>query len=94
MVNTFCPVCGFNLGFPAWRGDSASHETCHSCGIEFGYHDVTEASGTPGTKEEIYLKWRNKWIKEGMPWSVDESYKPKNWNPAKQLKHIGIINKI
>ncbi|MBU3978756.1 hypothetical protein KJ980_07180 [Patescibacteria group bacterium] len=89
-MNTLCPVCGFNLGFPAWKGYSASHETCLSCGIEFGYHDVMEASGIIGTKEEIYMMWRKKWIEKGMPWSVSEAYKPTNWNPKKQLKNIGI----
>lgn len=88
--NDFCPVCCFNLGFPAWKGNSASHETCLSCGIEFGYHDVMEASGIPGTKEEIYKMWRKKWIEKGMPWSAPKAYKPADWNPKAQLKNIGI----
>ncbi len=86
----FCPVCGFDLGFPAWKGNSASDEICPSCGIHFGYDDVKEASGEEGTKEEIYKRWRKKWIKEGMKWWSIGHEKPNKWNPVEQLKNIGI----
>lgn len=85
-----CPVCGFNLGFEPWKGESASDEYCPCCGIQFGYHDVTEASGMEGTKEQIYMKWRKHWIENAMKWDSDTILPPLNWNPCEQLKTIGI----
>jgi hypothetical protein len=88
--STLCPVCGFDLGFEPWRGDSASDEYCPSCGIQFGYHDVTEACGMEGTREELQLQWREKWISHGMLWSIPEIPPPPDWNPRTQLKRIGV----
>lgn len=87
---TLCPVCGYDLGFEPWEGNSASHETCPSCGIEFGFHDDPLASGTSGTRKEIYIKWRTSWMKNGMKWSAD-SMPPDDWNPKRQLQRIGIV---
>jgi len=90
--STLCPVCGFDLGFEPWydgNGEAASHESCPSCGIEFGYHDVFEACGVEGTREQLQLQWRKKWIAGGMIWSIPDIPPPSNWNPREQLKHIG-----
>jgi hypothetical protein len=38
--NDFCPVCGYDLGYPAWQGASASDEICPCCGIHYGYDDA------------------------------------------------------
>jgi len=27
--NTICPVCGYNLGFPAWQGDCLQMRFAH-----------------------------------------------------------------
>ncbi len=89
-THTLCPVCGHNLGFKQWEGDSASDEICPSCGIQFGYDDVTSASGVESTREEIYQMWRKKWISEGMKWFSKGRPPPINWNTRQQLKRIGI----
>lgn len=77
---TLCPVCGFELGFRAWRENSPSDEICPSCGIQFGYDDIR-----PGEfREGQYLGWRKKWIQDGYPW-FSKNPKPENWDPEKQL---------
>jgi Zn ribbon nucleic-acid-binding protein len=86
---TLCPVCGYDLGFEPWKNNSASHETCPSCGIEFGYDDEPLASGVSGSRKDIYLDWRNNWMKNGMKWSSD-SKPPDNWDAVEQLRRIGI----
>jgi len=88
--STLCPVCGYNLGFEAWKGELPSHEFCASCGIQFGYHDVPEASGAVGTRKKIHLQWRRYWIDSGMVWSSHGIPKPTDWNPREQLKRIGV----
>jgi len=87
---TLCPVCGYNLGFESWKGGSASHEMCPSCGVEFGYDDVPEASGTKGSRSQIYARWRKKWMKSGMKWFSQGITPPANWNPPIQLSRIGV----
>lgn len=88
---TFCPVCGFDLGFQPWTEESgASHEICPSCGIEFGYDDVFEACGIEGTREELQLQWREKWIAKGMKWSSQEIKVPARWDPHSQLRRLGL----
>ena len=86
--STLCPVCGYDLGFEPWEGGFASNESCLCCGIEFGYHDDPDASGIQGSREQIYIQWRNKWIDSGMMWATDESGIPDNWDPNIQLKKI------
>jgi hypothetical protein len=86
---TLCPVCGFNLGFPAWDGDSPSDEICPSCGIQFGYDDA--ASGDEAKRRLIYQQWRQKWITEKMPWHSVGRSRPASWDPVAQLRQIGII---
>ena len=88
--STLCPVCGYDLAFEPWDRNSSSDEYCPSCGIQFGYHDVPEASGIRGSRDEIYSEWRAKWIANGMNWSIPEISQPPHWNPREQLKRIGV----
>jgi len=80
---TACPVCGFDLGFPPWVGDSPSDEICPCCGIQFGYEDVRGGE----FREGVYRGWRGKWIEDGMKWWSSNPM-PKNWNPKKQLENL------
>jgi hypothetical protein len=50
--STLCPVCGYDLGFEPWRGESASDEICPCCGIQFGYSDF--AGGDPEARKALY----------------------------------------
>lgn len=84
----FCPVCGYDLGFPPWRGDSASHEICPSCGIHFGYDD--HAGGQPEARPAIYARWRATWIAKGMPWDKGASEPPPGWDPKMQMIRAGL----
>ena len=88
MIDTKCPVCGFDLGFPPWNGDSASDEICPCCGIQFGYTDW--AGGDAERRKETYVNWRRKWISDGMVWDKGRSDPPPDWNPVAQLKRIGV----
>jgi hypothetical protein len=65
--DTHCLVCGYDLGYEPWRGASASHHICKSCGIQFGYDDVPEGAGRQGSREEIYGMWFREWAVKGMP---------------------------
>ena len=85
----YCPVCGYNLGFPAWKGESPSDEICPSCGIQFGYDDA--AGGSISKRVEVYKNWRGEWIKRGMKWwSIENPLQPEpmDWNPKKQMEDI------
>ncbi len=81
-----CPVCGYDLGFPPWTGDSASDEICPSCGIQFGYDDA--AGGQPEMRTHVYEEWRRKWINSGMKWSSVGQPPPPLWDPREQLRGI------
>jgi hypothetical protein len=87
-MSTNCPVCGYDLEFKPWDGDSPSDEICPSCGIQFGYHDA----GPDGeiTRAETYEEWRAAWIASGMVWHQGWSDPPPGWDPRQQLKLIGI----
>ena len=83
-----CPVCGYDLGFPAWVEDSPSDEICPSCGIQFGYQD---SSGTDRDwRKARWADWRRNWIQQGMPWDKGRSAAPPGWDPVKQLQTIGV----
>lgn len=84
--DNLCPVCGYDLGFPPWRGESASDEFCDSCGIQFGYHDAMSSDG-PEERARFYSAWREKWISRGMIWS-SSGKAPAGWNPRKQLSRV------
>jgi hypothetical protein len=86
--DTHCPVCGYDLGFPAWKDKSPSDEICPSCGIQFGYNDA--AGGDEARRRQIYQQWRQKWIAEGMRWNSVGISPPPQWDPIGQLRQIGI----
>jgi hypothetical protein len=81
-----CPVCGYNLGFPAWKGKSASDEICPCCYIQFGYDDW--ADGDAEARGSIYAAWRKRWIDEGMNWRSKGRPRPAHWDPLKQLQAV------
>ncbi len=85
--DTCCPVCGYDLGFPAWKEKSPSDEICPSCGIQFGYTDA--AGGNETARQQVYRQWRQKWIAEGMRWNSSGICRPPQWDPNAQLRRIG-----
>ena len=87
LKNNSCPVCGYELDFAPWQGIYSSDEICPCCGIQYGYDDA--AGGDMNKRHLIYKKWRNRWIKEGMPWKSIESPKPDRWDPIQQLQEGG-----
>lgn len=82
MTGFLCPVCGFPDLYepPHTLHDGASHESCPSCGFEFGYHDDDQGW--------TYGAWRTQWIADGMPWHADDEFRPDGWDPAKQLANV------
>ena len=58
-MSHFCAVCGFGLGFPAWKEDSASDEVCPCWYIQFGYDDW--AGDDTLARASIYKQWRQQW---------------------------------
>jgi hypothetical protein len=91
--DTHCPVCGFDLGFEAWRGASSSHQFCSSCGIQFGYDDVPEGAGLQGSRDEIYAMWLREWVAKGMPWFSHGKPEPPEWDPMWQVQQRGLDRK-
>lgn len=79
-LKTICPVCGWDLGFEAWNGDSASDEICPSCGIQFGLDDLED-------RQTVYARWRRRWIEDGMKW-WSQRPSPRHWDPEKQLRRV------
>jgi len=55
-----------------------TYAICSCCGVEFGYGDMTVQSAK---------KFREKWIREGMKWSISE-HMPENWSWEEQKKSI------
>jgi len=86
-IANYCPVCGFDLGFKPWDGDSASDEICPCCGIQFGYTDM--AGGDINPRQQLYREWRERWIGQGMQWKSVRK-RPADWNAVRQLQNIGI----
>ena len=86
VIQGLCPVCGYNLGFQAWKGKSASDEICLFCFIQFGYDDWTD--GNAHARGSIYVAWRRRWIEEGMKWTSKSQARPDNWDPVRQLQAV------
>jgi hypothetical protein len=80
-----CPVCGFELWFEPWVGESAADEICPSCGIQFGYDDA--GGGDVTGRLQIYSDWRRRWISAGMKWRSQRK-QPTDWNPAEELERL------
>ena len=83
---SYCPACGFPLGFEPWSNGSPSDEICPCCGIQFGYDDA--AGGNMQRRHELYEEFRRVWIANGMPWQGRGTAAPKDWNPAEQLNEF------
>ena len=81
---TSCPVCGCDLGFLPWHGDSASDEICPCCYIQFGYDDAFEP------RKAVYDQWRKRWIEGGMKWLSTSRKPPTGWDPKQQLQRSGV----
>ncbi len=86
-MKNLCPVCGYDLEFPAWDGNLPSGEICPCCGIQFGYDDA--AGGQQQLRREIYENWRSEWVSQGMPWRSEGTRPPENWCPTAQLEMVG-----
>ena len=87
MTIELCPVCGYRLGFPPWKGESASDEICPCCYIQFGFDDY--AGGDAEGRSAVYLAWRNRWLAEGLKWRSRQKAPP-HWDPVLQLATIGV----
>jgi len=76
----FCRVCGLDQLEPQYgeNGNMPTYAICSCCGVEFGYGDMTVQSAK---------KFREKWIREGMKWSISE-HMPENWSWEEQKKSI------
>lgn len=85
-MDTHCPVCGVDLGFPPWKGNSASDEICPCCYIQFGFDDAPEDESI--SRQQVYREWRQKWVADGMRWSSINRRPPANWNPIEQLRNV------
>ena len=82
----WCPVCGYKLAEPAWTPDSGgSFEICPSCGMQFGYTDA--AGGDPERRRDLWRKWRQQWVADGMPWR-GVGKPPDDFDPSAQLTHV------
>lgn len=87
-----CPVCGYEgltFGPFVWRENMehdrvrvTSHETCPSCGFEFGFHDYV--------KNMSYDAYRRDWISKGCQWWAKWEAPPRGWEPKAQLLNVGI----
>jgi hypothetical protein len=81
-------VCGYELGFAPWVGDSPSDEICPSCGIQFGYDDA--AGGSRANRAVVYQEWRRRWVRDGCPWFSIAIQSPTDWDPRAQMKRAGV----
>lgn len=88
----YCPVCGFDLGFPCWDQNKPSYEICRACGIHFGVDDACSSIPTLSDREKVYREWRESWIASGMKW-FSRNPPPPDWDPRRQLEMIGAIPK-
>ena len=74
-----CRVCGMQYDKPTWENDqSASHDICVCCDVEFGFEDITLAG---------IRKYRAEWIQNGTRFQHPE-YMPAAWNPELQMRNI------
>ncbi|TAJ39443.1 MAG: hypothetical protein EPO55_12395 [Reyranella sp.] len=82
VLSATCPICGFPglHNEPRHADGGASHESCPSCGFEFGYHD--------DDKGISFKEWRQGWINRGMPWAGIGIPRPPDWNPKAQLENL------
>jgi hypothetical protein len=84
VASHLCPICGYPelTEIPRTTGGGGSYEICPSCGFQFGVSDEDRGF--------TYETWRERWIKQGMPWDKKRSQPPEGWDPVKQLRAIGV----
>ena len=39
-------------------------------------------------RKELYKRWRQRWIEEGMVWDRGRTGPPPDWNPREQLRNV------
>lgn len=84
-----CPACGCLLDFQPWNGASPSDEICPCCYIQFGLDDSADKLEQ---REAIYARWRDSWVKQGMPWKSTSRPPPPGWNAKTQL--VGLNRRV
>jgi hypothetical protein len=77
-----CPVCGFQLDFKPWNGDSASDEICPWSGIQFGYDNAG-----PCGRWGYYNQWRKNWREGGSLWWSKHPCPP-NYDPNRKAGNL------
>jgi hypothetical protein len=87
MEKNLCPVRGYALRDPPWSDAGPSDEICPSCGIHFGFDDVT--AGIGGDPSNVYDEWRERWLSSGPTWWSTSRSVPAGWDPREQLARIG-----
>ncbi|MBX9584870.1 MAG: hypothetical protein K2X87_31585 [Gemmataceae bacterium] len=77
-----------DLGDPPYadRFGWYSHETCCSCGYEFGYDDVANACGTPSS----FRDYRRAWVAGGYRWWCSRHPAPPGWSADAQMRAAGL----
>ena len=78
-----CPVSGFDgLTEPPRTPKSGGgcYEICPSCGFEFGVSD--EDLGY------TYERWRDEWVRRGMPWDGAPQMPAPGWDADAQIRSL------
>jgi len=82
MGKHICPVCGFELRKPAYVDGQGSLNICPCCKFQYGWDD--------DARHETFESWRKKWVAAGAVLRVYGEDRPADWDPARQLRNIGI----
>jgi hypothetical protein len=85
-ADDLCPVCGYDLGGPAWPDGEPSDEICPSCGLQFGYQDMK--ARREGKEDAFYHGWRACWLTHGAPWSSRATKPPSGWDARAQVQRL------
>jgi hypothetical protein len=56
--------------------------------MQFGLHDA--AGGNEEQRPLIYRRWRDDWVRKGMPWRGGGEEAPVDWDPKEQLRILGV----
>ena len=78
----FCPVCGLRLPKAPYVDGRGSFDICPCCNFQYGWLDALG--------KETWESWRRKWVAAGANWDPDGAGRPSHWDPAPQLRNIGI----
>lgn len=49
---------------------------------------MTMPRGDAARRQDVYLRWREDWIRNGMKWASMGADPPPEWNPQKQLRNV------